>query len=163
MLQVAERQDQVLLNNNTRPARTKKIPEANYGKMNSGKNPKAKGMGRADPSQRGNNAPRGRGHWGRGRGCGRGYGGSSHVWYRDGGGGPGGYDTKAQKTPKNPPTIGVKILEVPSKGHNTVDRGTATTHGGGVVEAMALKRKRGRPLGSIDTRPRKKEGGCGTT
>ncbi|ONK75969.1 uncharacterized protein A4U43_C03F22460 [Asparagus officinalis] len=103
MLQVAERHDQVLLNNNVIPAGTKKIPKANYGKMNSRKNPKVKGTGLADPSQRRNNAPRGRGHGGHGRGRGRGHGVSSYVWRRDGGGGPGGYDTKAQKTPKNPP------------------------------------------------------------
>ncbi|ONK77543.1 uncharacterized protein A4U43_C02F7670 [Asparagus officinalis] len=75
MLQIAERHAQVLLNNNARPTRTKKIPEANYGRMNSGKNPKAKGMGHVDPSQRGNNASRCRGHGGHGRGHGRGRGG----------------------------------------------------------------------------------------
>ncbi|ONK64841.1 uncharacterized protein A4U43_C07F30540 [Asparagus officinalis] len=104
--------------------------------MTSEKNPKAKGTGRVDPSQRGNNAPRGRGHGG----CGRGRGGSSHVWRRDGGGGPGGYDTKAQKTHKNPAMN--LAIEIPSKGYNAVDRGTTTIHGGGVVEAVALKRKR---------------------
>ncbi|KAJ9539390.1 hypothetical protein OSB04_032123 [Centaurea solstitialis] len=48
-------------------------------------------------------------------------------------------------------------LEVPKQGHNTVGKSVATTHSGSVVEAVAPKRKRGRPLGSVDTRPRKKK------
>ena len=47
-------------------------------------------------------------------------------------------------------------LEVPNKGHGAADRGTATPLSGGVVKAVAPQRKRGRPLGSIDTHPRKK-------
>jgi hypothetical protein len=46
-------------------------------------------------------------------------------------------------------------LEIPTMGYGTA-RGAATTHGGSVVEAVAPQRKRGRPLGSMDTRPRKK-------
>ncbi|KAJ9544182.1 hypothetical protein OSB04_023889 [Centaurea solstitialis] len=48
-------------------------------------------------------------------------------------------------------------LEVPKHGHNTVGKSVATTHSESVVEAVAPKRKRGRPLGSVDTRPRKKK------
>ncbi|XP_062023426.1 uncharacterized protein LOC133739662 [Rosa rugosa] len=62
ILQVAERQNKILLNNNARPTRTKKIPEANYGKMKGGNNSNARGFRRADPYPRGNNAPRGKGH-----------------------------------------------------------------------------------------------------
>ncbi|XP_050379642.1 uncharacterized protein LOC126796985 [Argentina anserina] len=72
MLQVSERHDQVLLNNNVRPVGTKKIPEANYGKVKDGKNPKAKGTGRADPYTHGGNTPRGKGYGGRGMGRGMG-------------------------------------------------------------------------------------------
>ncbi|CAH9068885.1 unnamed protein product [Cuscuta epithymum] len=42
-LQVAERHNEVLLNYNARPIGTKKIPEAHYGKMSSGKNPNVRG------------------------------------------------------------------------------------------------------------------------
>ena len=47
-------------------------------------------------------------------------------------------------------------LEVPNKRHGASDKGAGTTLSGGVVEAVAPQRKRGRPLGSIDTHPRKK-------
>ncbi|XP_050369006.1 uncharacterized protein LOC126787120 [Argentina anserina] len=87
MLQVSERHDQVILNNNVRPIGTKKIPEANYGKVKDGKNPKVKGIGRADPYTRGGNTPRGKGYGGRSS--------SGH-----GGTGPSGH--KVQKAPKNP-------------------------------------------------------------
>ena len=59
LLQVAERHNEVLLNNNARP-------EANYGKMKGGKNSNAKGFGRDDPYPRGNNAPCGKGRGGGG-------------------------------------------------------------------------------------------------
>ena len=103
LLQVAERHDQVLLNNNVRPVGTKKIPEANYGKMRSGKNPKEQGVGRADPYTREKNAPCGKGHGGRSMGCGMGRGGPPNVWRNDGGVGPNDQGNKVQKTPKNPP------------------------------------------------------------
>jgi hypothetical protein len=111
LLQVAERHDQVLLNNNARPVGTKKIPEANYGKMKSGQNPKAKGVGRADPYPRGNNAPRGKGHGGRSMGRNMGRGGPPNVWRRDGGtgpranggAGPSSHGTKVQRAPKPAP------------------------------------------------------------
>ncbi|KAM5577977.1 hypothetical protein ABKV19_008342 [Rosa sericea] len=66
LLQVAERHNELLLDNNTRPTGTKKIPEANYGKMKGEKNSNAKGFGRVDPYPRGNNAPRGKGRGGGG-------------------------------------------------------------------------------------------------
>ena len=49
-------------------------------------------------------------------------------------------------------------LEVPNKGHGVVERDAATTLSGGSVEAVAPQRKKGRPLGSTDTHPRKKRG-----
>ena len=75
-----KRHNEVLLNNNAKPVGIKKILEVNYGKMNSGKNPNAKGAGCADPYPRDNNAQRGKGRGGRGIGRG----GSSKVWRRDG-------------------------------------------------------------------------------
>ena len=42
-------------------------------------------------------------------------------------------------------------LKVPKQGHNTVGKCVAITPGGGVVEAIAPKRKWGKLLGSIDT------------
>ncbi|XP_062017977.1 uncharacterized protein LOC133734357 [Rosa rugosa] len=98
LLQVVERHNEVLLNNNARPVGTKKIPEANYGKVKGGKNPNAKGVGRADPYPRGNNAPRGKGHGGRDMGRG----GPPNVWRRDDGAGPSGHGNKVQREPKNP-------------------------------------------------------------
>ncbi|CAH9124298.1 unnamed protein product [Cuscuta epithymum] len=75
LLQVAERQNQVLLNNNARPVGTKKIPEVNYGKANTGKHPRGRGEGRTRGRGRNNRGGRA------GRGTGRG--GSSNVWRRD--------------------------------------------------------------------------------
>ncbi|XP_004292121.1 PREDICTED: uncharacterized protein LOC101310668 [Fragaria vesca subsp. vesca] len=106
LLQVAERHSEVLVNNNTRPVGTKKIPETNYGKVRGGKNPKGKGVGRVDPYSCENNAPRGKGHEGRGKGRG----GPPHVWRRDGGAGPSGHGgtgpsghgSKVQKAPRDP-------------------------------------------------------------
>ncbi|XP_061998118.1 uncharacterized protein LOC133715594 [Rosa rugosa] len=98
LLQVAGRHNEVLLNNNARPVGTKKIPEANYGKVKGGKNPNAKGVGRADPYPRGNNAPRGKGRGGRDMGRG----GPPNVWRRDGGAGRSGHGNKVQRAPKNP-------------------------------------------------------------
>nr|XP_011465075.1 PREDICTED: uncharacterized protein LOC105351668 [Fragaria vesca subsp. vesca] len=111
LLQVAERHNEVLLNNNVRAEGTKKIPEANYGKVKGGKNPKVKGVGRADPYPRGNNAPRGKGKGAHGMGRGKGRGGPLNVWRIDGGAGPSGHGgagpsghgSKVQKPPKNPP------------------------------------------------------------
>ena len=108
LLQVAERHDQVLLNNNVRPVGTKKIPEANYGKMKGGQNLRAKGVGCADPYPRGNNAPRGKGYGGRNMDRDVGRGGPPNVWRRDGdtspraNGGTGSSDhgPKVQKAPK---------------------------------------------------------------
>ncbi|XP_050378265.1 uncharacterized protein LOC126795472 [Argentina anserina] len=104
MLQVSECHDQVLLNNNAKHVGTNKIPEANYGKVKDGKNPKAKGTGRADPYTRGGNTPRGKGYGGRGMGRG----GPPNVWRRDGGASPSGHGStgpschKVQKAPKKP-------------------------------------------------------------
>ncbi|XP_050378313.1 uncharacterized protein LOC126795535 [Argentina anserina] len=104
MLQVSERHDQILLNNNVRPIGTKKIPEANYGKVKDGKNHKVKGIVRVDPYTCGGNTPRGKGYGGRsmGRGC------LLNVWHIDAGAGPSGHGGtgpsghKVQKAPKNP-------------------------------------------------------------
>ena len=85
------------MNNNARPVGTKRILEANYGKMNSRKNPNAKGTGRANPYPRGNNAQHGKGCGGRGMGRG----GSSKIWRRDGATGPSGQENKMQNVPKN--------------------------------------------------------------
>ncbi|XP_050369205.1 uncharacterized protein LOC126787347 [Argentina anserina] len=109
MLQVSERHDQVLLNNNVRPIATKKIPEASYGKTKDGKNPKVKGTGRADPYTHGGNTLRGKGYGGRGMGRGMGRERPPNVWRRDGGAGPsdhggtGPSGHKVQKAPKPPP------------------------------------------------------------
>ena len=46
-------------------------------------------------------------------------------------------------------------LEIPNTGYGTIT-GVTTTSNGGVVEAVVPQRKRGRPLGSMDSRPRKK-------
>ena len=62
---MAERHNEIVLNNNARPLGIKKIFKANYGKVNGGKNPNAKGTGRADPYPCGNNARRSRGRGGR--------------------------------------------------------------------------------------------------
>ena len=56
------------LNNNTRFVGINKIFEANYGKVNGGKNPNVKGTGRANPYPRSNNAHRGKGRGVRGMG-----------------------------------------------------------------------------------------------
>ncbi|KAM7524985.1 hypothetical protein LguiA_014887 [Lonicera macranthoides] len=72
------------------PVGTKKVPEVNYGKMNSGNNPNAKGVGRADPYPRGNKAQRGKGHGSHGAGRG----GSSKVWRRNDTIGPSGQENK---------------------------------------------------------------------
>ena len=95
LLQVAERHDHILLNNNARPAGTKKVPEANYGTETSGKNPKVRGRGRADHNPRGRFAPRGRGHGGRSTGRGRG---RHYTWHRDG---PNAHAKNGNNTPKN--------------------------------------------------------------
>ena len=76
LLQVAEMHNEVHLNNNARPVGIKKILEVNYGKMNSGKNPNAKGVGHTDLYPRGNHARRGKGRGGRGMGRD----GASKVW-----------------------------------------------------------------------------------
>ncbi|KAL6567508.1 hypothetical protein OROGR_001176 [Orobanche gracilis] len=67
LLQVAERHNEVLVNNNVRPAGTKKVPEANYGKVKSGKKPNVQGTDHGNPKPQ-----REKGHSGRGHGRGRG-------------------------------------------------------------------------------------------
>lgn len=116
LLQVAERHNEILVNNNTRAVGKKKIPEANYGKVNRGKNPKEKRARHADshsrdPYSRGDNTSRGRGHRGHNRGRGRG--GPSNVWSRDVNSGPSGNGNKVEKTPKNPPTKKVEAGNAP--------------------------------------------------
>ena len=98
LLQVAERHNEILSNNNVRPVGIKKIFKANYGKVNGGKNPNAKGTRLADLYPRGNNARRSRGLGGRGMGRGD----SSKVWRKDGATGPSGQGNKMQNAPKNP-------------------------------------------------------------
>lgn len=88
LLQVAERHNEILVNNNARPIGTKKIPEANYSKKNGGKNPKEKGFQRTNPYSRGNNGSRGRGR-GRGRGS------RSNTWHKNKGSNV--HDKKPQK------------------------------------------------------------------
>jgi hypothetical protein len=97
LLQVAEKHDTIMMNNNSRPVGTKKVPEANYGKSaKSGRNPNTKGNinGRSGPynrpdmegnrnnvaPNRGNYVPRGRGIGGRGMGRG-GYANVGHGWH----------------------------------------------------------------------------------
>ncbi|KAL6558832.1 hypothetical protein OROMI_019182 [Orobanche minor] len=50
-------------------------------------------------------------------------------------------------------------LEVPNQGHITDVPGDAIASSGNAIKVVAPKRKRGRPHGSIDTRPRKKKAG----
>ena len=57
-----------------------------------------------------------------------------------------------------PATNVLARLEVPNKGHGLADRDAATTLSRCMVEAVAPQRKRGWPLGSTDTHPRKKRG-----
>ncbi|VFQ62039.1 unnamed protein product [Cuscuta campestris] len=90
MLQSAEKHNEVLVNNNARPVGTKKIPEANYGKIKHGRHPNEKGPGRANPYPRGNNSNRGKGRGGRGRGRGV----SFNVWRRESNDGPSGHTNK---------------------------------------------------------------------
>ena len=80
------------LNNKTRPVGIKKILEANYGKVNGGKNPNAKRSRRPNPYPRGSNARRSRER--EGRGIGRG--GFFKVWRRDGATDPSNQGNKMQ-------------------------------------------------------------------
>ncbi|KAL6514636.1 hypothetical protein OROGR_020215 [Orobanche gracilis] len=98
LLQVAERHNEVLVNNNARPAGTKKIPEANYGKVKSGKKPNAQG------TDHGNSNPqRGKRFSGRGRGQGRG--GSSNVMRRLGAPGSSSQGNHKASTPYVTPKV----------------------------------------------------------
>ncbi|KAL6587978.1 hypothetical protein OROMI_000956 [Orobanche minor] len=63
------------MNNNARPAGTKKVPEAKYSKVKSGKKPNVQGTSNGNP-----NPQREKGYNGRGRGRGRG--GPSNVMKR---------------------------------------------------------------------------------
>ncbi|XP_026442348.1 uncharacterized protein LOC113341795 [Papaver somniferum] len=116
LLQVAETHNEILVNNNARVMGKKKVPEANYGKVNRGKNPKSKRGGHADhspshdshsrtPYARGESNTRGRGYKGPNRGHrrGQGSGGNSNVWNRDLPSGPSGDSSKVEKAPRNPP------------------------------------------------------------
>ncbi|VFQ61166.1 unnamed protein product [Cuscuta campestris] len=100
MLQSAEKHNEVLVNNNARPVGTKKIPEANYGKIKHGRHPNEKGPRRANPYPRGNNSNRGKGRGGRGRGRGV----SPNVWRRESNDGPSGRTNK-KSIASNPPVI----------------------------------------------------------
>lgn len=48
-------------------------------------------------------------------------------------------------------------IKVPKQGHNATGKCVAITHGGGVVEVVAPKRKWGKLLGSIDTHLKEKK------
>ncbi|XP_026419496.1 uncharacterized protein LOC113315434 [Papaver somniferum] len=105
LLQVAERHNEILVNNDARAVGKNKVPEANHGKVNKGKNPKGKRARNSnshphDPYPRGDNTSRGRGRKGHNRGRGRK--GHSNVWHREGTSGHSGGDPKFEKTPKNP-------------------------------------------------------------
>ncbi|XP_026428355.1 uncharacterized protein LOC113324249 [Papaver somniferum] len=105
LLRVAERHNEILVNNNARAVGKKKVPEANHGKVNRGKNPKGKRARHYDPHPhdpypRGDNTSHGRVRKGNNRGQGRkGY---SNVWHREETSGHSGSDPKFEKTPKNP-------------------------------------------------------------
>ena len=75
---------------------------------------------------------------------------------------PDAFSDIAKVTRSHIPAANVSVrLEVPTKGQGTATpaiggHGAATTLNGGLVEAVVPQRNRGRPLGSIDTRPNKK-------
>ncbi|XP_026415856.1 uncharacterized protein LOC113311229 [Papaver somniferum] len=99
LIQVAERQNEILVNNNARVVGNKKVHEANYDKVNIGKNPKGKRGGHADQSHSHDSYSHtpytcGRGH---------GRGGNSNVWNRDVLSGPNGGSSMVEKAPRNPP------------------------------------------------------------
>ncbi|XP_026457891.1 uncharacterized protein LOC113358509 [Papaver somniferum] len=105
LLQVAERHNEIHVNNNARSIGKKKVPEANHGKVNKGKHPKGKRARHSDshthdPYRRGDNTSRGRGR--KGHNQGRGRKGHSNVWHREGTSCHSGGDPKFDKTPKNP-------------------------------------------------------------
>ncbi|XP_026450570.1 uncharacterized protein LOC113350650 [Papaver somniferum] len=106
LLQVAERHNEILINNNARDVGKKKIPESNHDKVNKGKGPQRKRDRHSnshphDPYPRGDNTSRGRGRKGHNRGRGRN--GHSHVWHREGTSGHSGSDPKFEKTLRIPP------------------------------------------------------------
>ncbi|XP_026428886.1 uncharacterized protein LOC113324810 [Papaver somniferum] len=107
LLQVSERNNDILVNNNARAVGKKKIPEANHGKVNKGKGPKGKRARHSDshlhdPYPRGDNTSRGRGRKGYNRG--RGQNGHYNVWHIEGISDQSGSDPKFNKTPMNPAT-----------------------------------------------------------
>ncbi|KAL6578144.1 hypothetical protein OROMI_010472 [Orobanche minor] len=108
LLQVAERHNEVLVNNNARPAGTKQIPEANFGKMKRGRQPDEQGTGRANPKPHGTKPHGGKGRGGRRRGRGRG--GSSSGERKDNAFGLLGHGTKQQAPPK-PPAPAERVQE----------------------------------------------------
>ncbi|KAL6585665.1 hypothetical protein OROMI_002309 [Orobanche minor] len=97
LLQVAERHN-VLVNNNARPAGTKQILEANFGKIKRGRQPDKQGTGRANPKLHGMKPHGGKGRGGRRRGRGRG--GPSSRERKDNAPGLLGHETKQQAPPK---------------------------------------------------------------
>lgn len=113
LLQVAERHNDVLLNNNARPVGTKKIPESNHASVRGGKNPKGQGTKHTESHTRGNYSSRGRGRGqgrGRGRGQGRGnsHGGASNSWHRDATAGPSNQGQSKGKAPMTDPSKRVR-------------------------------------------------------
>ncbi|XP_026419795.1 uncharacterized protein LOC113315752 [Papaver somniferum] len=76
LMQVAKKHNEILVNNNTRVVRKKKVLESNHGKVNRGKNPKRKRARHSDshyddPYPREVNTSRGRGRKGHNRAPGR--------------------------------------------------------------------------------------------
>ncbi|KAL6586385.1 hypothetical protein OROMI_001373 [Orobanche minor] len=111
LLQVAERHNEVLVSSNAKPARTKKIMEANYGRTNGEKNPNVYGTGH------GNLKPRAKKHSGCGRGRGRG--GSSIVKRR-----LGAPDSTSQGNQKAPtPFIAPKVRVGNEPCYHCIDTG----------------------------------------
>ncbi|KAL6508394.1 hypothetical protein OROHE_021936 [Orobanche hederae] len=94
LLQVAERHNEVLVSNNVRPVGIKNVPEANYGKVKSGKKPNVQGTNHGNPKPQ-----RGKGHSGRRHGRG----GSSNVMRRLGAPGSSSQENHKAPTPNVAP------------------------------------------------------------
>ncbi|XP_026429919.1 uncharacterized protein LOC113326394 [Papaver somniferum] len=116
LLQVVERHNGILVNNNSRAVGKKKVPEANHDKVNKGKVPKGKRARHSnshphDPYPRGDNTSRGRGRKRHNRGRGRN--GHSNVWHREETSGHSGSDPNFYKTLTNPATKKASDVSAP--------------------------------------------------
>ncbi|XP_024974802.1 uncharacterized protein LOC112512907 [Cynara cardunculus var. scolymus] len=104
LLQVAERHNEVLLNNNARPVGTKKIPESNHASVRDGKNSKGQRAKHTESYTRGNYTPQGRGRGlGRGQGRNNNRGGFSNSWHINATVGPSNQRKSKGKTPMTDP------------------------------------------------------------